>query len=79
MKQIMERNRSKPWDTSWYNKYDSIFAKKKKVKTQKNNTCNFQYIVFPVLSTTLGWGLISVYNFGFTLDQYLAILSILYR
>ena len=52
MKQIMERNRSKQWDTSWYNKYDSNFAKKKKVKTQNNNTCNFQYIVFPVLSAT---------------------------
>ena len=27
--QIMETNTSKPWDTSWYNKYDSVFAKKK--------------------------------------------------
>ena len=26
--QIMETNTSKPWDTSWYNKYDSVFAKK---------------------------------------------------
>ena len=25
--QIMETNTSKPWDTSWYNKYDSVFAK----------------------------------------------------
>ena len=36
MKQIMERNRSKPWDTSWYNKYDSIFAKKKESKNTKH-------------------------------------------
>ena len=27
--QIMETNTSKPWDTSWYNKYDSVSAKKK--------------------------------------------------
>ena len=27
--QIMDTNASKPWDTSWYNKYDSVFAKKK--------------------------------------------------
>ena len=27
--QIMETNTLKPWDTSWYNKYDSVFAKKK--------------------------------------------------
>ena len=27
--QIMEKNTSRPWDTSWYNKYDSVFAKKK--------------------------------------------------
>ena len=26
--QIMETNTSKPWDTSWYNKYGSVFAKK---------------------------------------------------
>ena len=26
--QIMETNTSKPWDTSWYNKYDLVFAKK---------------------------------------------------
>ena len=26
--QIMETNTSKPWDTSWYNKYDSVYAKK---------------------------------------------------
>ena len=25
----MEKNTLKPWDTSWYNKYDSVFAKKK--------------------------------------------------
>ena len=33
--QIMETNTSKPWDTSWYNKYDSVFAKKKKKKKRK--------------------------------------------
>ena len=27
----METNTLKPWDTSWYNKYDSVFAKKKKL------------------------------------------------
>ena len=27
--QIMGTNTSKPWDTSWYNKYNSVFAKKK--------------------------------------------------
>ena len=26
--QIMDTNTSKPWDTSWYNKYGSVFAKK---------------------------------------------------
>ena len=36
MTQIMETNTSKPWDTSWYNKYDSVFAKKKKKKKRKN-------------------------------------------
>ena len=25
---IMDTNTSKPWDTSWYNKYGSVFAKK---------------------------------------------------
>ena len=25
---IMDTNTSKPWDTSWYNKYSSVFAKK---------------------------------------------------
>ena len=33
--QIMETNTSKPWDTSWYNKYDSVFAKKKKKEKKK--------------------------------------------
>ena len=28
--QIMETNTSKPWDTSWYNKYDLVFATTKK-------------------------------------------------
>ena len=27
--QIMDTKKSRPWDTSWYNKYDSVFAKKK--------------------------------------------------
>ena len=27
--QIMETNTSKPWDTSWYNKFNSVFATKK--------------------------------------------------
>ena len=36
---IMETNTSKPWDTSWYNKYDSVFAtKKKKEKKKKPET-----------------------------------------
>ena len=27
--QIIDTNTSRPWDTSWYNRYDSVFAKKK--------------------------------------------------
>ena len=27
--QIMDTKKSRPWDTSWYNKYDSVLAKKK--------------------------------------------------
>lgn len=57
------------WDTSWYNKHDSAFAK-------KSDKSNRQYTVFPVSSATSRIGLMSVYNFGFTLDQSLAMLSI---
>ena len=36
--QIMDTNTSKPWDTSWYNKYDLVFAKKK--KNPYNKSCS---------------------------------------
>ena len=26
--QIIDTNTSRPWDTSWYNRYDSVLAKK---------------------------------------------------
>ena len=35
--QIIETNTSKPRDTSWYNKYDSVFAKKKKKRKKRKN------------------------------------------
>ena len=41
-----------------------------------SNKSNLQYTVLPVSSATPGQGLMSVYNFGFTLDQSLAIISI---
>ena len=43
---------------------------------KKSNKSNLQYTVLPVSSATPGQGLMSVYNFGFTLDQSLAIISI---
>ena len=45
--QIMETNTSKPWDTSWYNKYDPVFAKKKII------ICLIVTVhIFPVSSAT---------------------------
>ena len=41
--QIMETNTSKPWDTSWYNKYDSVFAKKKTYNTSNSHCTYFSY------------------------------------
>ena len=38
--QIMETNTSKPWDTSWYNKYDPVFAKKKNYN-MSNSHCTY--------------------------------------
>ena len=43
---------------------------------KKSNKSNLQCTVLPVSSATPGQGLMSVYNFGFTLDQSLAIISI---
>ena len=44
--QIMETNTSKPWDISWYNKYDSVFAKKKKKKEKKKKP---EIIISPIV------------------------------
>ena len=49
MTQIMETNTSKPWDTSWYNKYDLVFA-----TTKKTLIISLVVIIkiFPVSSAT---------------------------
>ena len=39
--QIMEKNTSRPWDTSWYNKYDSVFAKKKNYNKSNSHCTDF--------------------------------------
>ena len=69
--QIMETNTSKPSDTSWYNKYDSVFAKK--TYNMSNSHCTYfscfkrnpsdRDLVCPCITLV------------FTLDQPLAILS----
>ena len=68
-KKIMETVTSKLWDTSWYNKNDLCFA-----KNLISLISNIQFYQFRAQPP--GQGLMSVYNFGFTLDQSLAIISI---
>ena len=68
--QIMETNTSKPWDTSWYNKYDSVFAKKKLIISLM-----FITQIFLVSCATPRIGTYAPHNCRFTLDQSRAILS----
>ena len=68
--QIMETNTSKPWDTSWYNKYDSVCAKK------TYNTSNSHCTYFSCFKCNPSdRDLCPCITLVFTLDQPLAILS----
>ena len=69
--QIMDTKKSRPWDTSWYNKYDSVFAKKKKLII----SLMFITQIFLVSSATPRIGTYAPLNCRFTLDQSRAILS----
>ena len=68
--QIMETNTSKPWDTSWYNKYDPVFAKKKTYMS--NSHCTY-FSCFK--RNPSDRDLCPCITLIFTLDQPLAILS----
>ena len=68
--QIMDTKTSRPWDTSWYNKYDSVFAKKKLIISLM-----FITQIFLVSCATPRIGTYAPHNCRFTLDQSRAILS----
>ena len=68
--QIIETNTSKPWDTSWYNKYDSVFAKK--TYNMSNSHCTY-FSCFK--RNPSDRDLCQCITLVFTLDQPLAILS----
>ena len=63
----METNTLKPWDTSWYNKYDSVFAKKEKLIVSL-------IVIIEIFLVSSATPRIGTY-FGSTLDQSLANLS----
>ena len=67
--QIMETNTSKPWDTSWYNKFNSVFAKKKQL------IICLIVIVHIFKRNPSDRDLCPCITLVFTLDQPLAILS----
>ena len=69
--QIMETNTSKPWDTSWYNKCDPVFAKKK-TYNMSNSHCTY-FSCFK--RNPSDRDLCPCITLVFTLDQPLAILS----
>ena len=69
--QIMEKNTLKPWDTSWYNKYDSVFAKKKNYNKSNSHCTDFSCFK----RNPSDRDLCPCITLVFTLDQPLAILS----